>query len=170
MPWDDRYVLGVVDMDTTHEEFVTLVDALAAAPDAAFPALFARLQEHTRSHFENEARVMRACRFPAIGEHEGEHLRVLGELAHLGQRIAGGRLAMARAYVEACRSGSPTTWLPRMRPWRRASAGQRPDGRPQAGAAAPSPRAARAAACSMQALRTAGSRSRSQRRGMASSP
>ncbi len=100
MPWAERFALGVADMDATHREFVALADALATASDADFPARFAELREHTRQHFEHEGRLMRACRFPAIGEHEGEHLRVLGELAHLAARVAGGRLAMARAYVE----------------------------------------------------------------------
>jgi hemerythrin-like metal-binding protein len=100
MPWEERFALGVADMDATHQEFVDLADALATAADAEFPALFAQLREHTRQHFEHEARLMRSCRFPAIGEHEGEHLRVLGELAHLATRVAGGRLTMARAYVE----------------------------------------------------------------------
>lgn len=100
MPWEERFALGVADMDATHQEFVDLADALATAADAEFPDLFARLREHTRQHFEHEARLMRSCRFPAIGEHESEHLRVLGELAHLAARVAGGRLTMARAYVE----------------------------------------------------------------------
>ena len=51
-------------------------------PTRSFPALFVRLHEHTRQHFEHEGKLMKACRFPAIGEHNSEHLRVLGELAH----------------------------------------------------------------------------------------
>lgn len=44
---------------------------------------------------------MKACRFPAIGEHNSEHLRVLGELAHFGRSVAAGRLTLARDYVRA---------------------------------------------------------------------
>lgn len=101
MPWDDRYSLGVAEMDATHREFVAAADALLAASDAAFPALFAHLHEHTRRHFEHEGELMKACRFPAIGEHTSEHLRVLGELAHFARGVAAGRLAPARACVEA---------------------------------------------------------------------
>jgi hemerythrin len=43
---------------------------------------------------------MRQCRFPAIGEHEREHLRVLGELAHFSRAAKGGRLNLAHAYVK----------------------------------------------------------------------
>lgn len=99
--WDEaKFTLGVADMDATHREFVAQAAAIAVAPDSEFPALFAALREHTRKHFEHEGTLMRACRFPATGEHESEHLRILGELAHLSLRIGRGRLTMARAYVE----------------------------------------------------------------------
>ena len=91
MPWSERHELGVAEMDATHREFLDLAD---------FPALFARLQVHTRQHFENEERLMKASRFPAIGEHNSEHLRVLGELAHFARGVAAGRLGLARRYVQ----------------------------------------------------------------------
>lgn len=99
MPWHERQMLGVADMDATHREFVDLVDAIGQAGDAEFPALFAELREHSRRHFENEGKLMKACRFPAIGEHNSEHLRVLGELASVSRSVAAGRLGMAREYV-----------------------------------------------------------------------
>jgi hemerythrin len=43
---------------------------------------------------------MKACRFPAIGEHNGEHLRVLGELAHFATSVKVGRLVAARQYAQ----------------------------------------------------------------------
>ena len=100
MPWNERYTLGVAEMDATHQEFVALADALQAASDDEFPQLFAKLHEHTRLHFEHEGKLMKACRFPAIGEHNSEHLRVLGELAYFSRGVAGGRLMTARAYVK----------------------------------------------------------------------
>ncbi|MBI2306927.1 MAG: hemerythrin family protein [Rhodocyclales bacterium] len=101
MPWDDsRHALGVAAMDDTHREFVALVEAAVAATDAEFPALFAQLHAHTVRHFDDEARLMQSCRFAARSEHEGEHQRILGQLDFLAQRVRGGRLTMARAYVE----------------------------------------------------------------------
>jgi hemerythrin-like metal-binding protein len=101
MPWDERYRLGVSDMDATHREFVAAADALLAASDAEFPEMFSRLREHTRAHFEHEGMLMKTCRFPAIGEHHSEHLRVLGELAHFARGVAAGRLGMACNYVKS---------------------------------------------------------------------
>jgi hemerythrin-like metal-binding protein len=101
MPWNEQFVLGVAEMDATHQQFVELADALQAASDEEFPAIFARLHEHTRTHFEHEGKLMKSCRFPAIGEHNSEHLRVLGELAHFARGVKAGRLSSARAYAQA---------------------------------------------------------------------
>ncbi len=100
LAWDDtRHGLGVAEMDATHREFVTMAVALAQADDAAFPPLFARLLDHTRSHFAAEDAKMRASRLPAIGEHVGEHQRVLAELRAFNRSVQAGRLRLARAYV-----------------------------------------------------------------------
>lgn len=91
--------LGVAEMDATHAEFARLVGALEDAADADFAALFDVLAEHTERHFANESLLMQACRFPAVAEHESEHRRVLGEVAHIQRAIAAGRLRLARIYV-----------------------------------------------------------------------
>jgi len=98
--WDDaRHALGVAEMDHTHREFIALADRLASADDNAFPALFATLLDHTRSHFSAEDATMKATRFSAIGEHIGEHQRVLMELRQFNRSVQAGRMRMARAYV-----------------------------------------------------------------------
>jgi hemerythrin-like metal-binding protein len=93
------HAVGVAEMDATHQEFVEELTKLVKAGDEDFPHLFHALALHTRAHFENEGRLMRACRFPAIGIHESEHQRVLGELAQIGRGVARGSLGLARAYV-----------------------------------------------------------------------
>ncbi len=100
MPWCDSFSLGVAEMDATHQDFVALVDQLIEASDADFPAMFTQVREHTLLHFEHEKKLMKACRFSAIGEHESEHLRVLGELAHFSSSLRRGRLAAAREYAK----------------------------------------------------------------------
>lgn len=91
-------------MDQTHREFCALVELLSGADDAEFALLFGKLVEHTRQHFAEEGRLMRLCKFPAIGEHEGEHHRVLGEMLQFNRAVLRGRLPLARAYV---RTGLP---------------------------------------------------------------
>ncbi len=100
LTWDEsRHPLGVPGMDPMHREFVALAGALRDAADEDFVVLFDSLLDHAQCHFDNESVLMRECRFAAVGEHEGEHRRVLGELARLRAGIDKGRLAFARAYV-----------------------------------------------------------------------
>ncbi len=100
MPWDEAgHALGVAEMDDTHREFLSYVDALARASASDFPDLFAHMRHHTRKHFEREYQLMRECAFPATAEHEAEHARVLADLTHLSMRVQQGNLVMARAYV-----------------------------------------------------------------------
>ena len=96
--------LGVEEMDRDHGEFLALLARLNAADDAGFVVLFQTLVDHVRLHFIHEGRLMRLGKFPALGEHEGEHHRVMGELLQFNRNVKRGRLPLARAYV---RSGLP---------------------------------------------------------------
>lgn len=73
----ERHALGIEAMDTTHREFVTLLDALARADDAGFAA---------------------------PGEHEGEHFRLLGDLLQFQRAIQRGRPALALGLARTERS------------------------------------------------------------------
>ncbi len=97
--WDDRLTLGIPAMDRTHREMADLVNRMADCSNASFVYLYPDLVSHTHAHFATEEVLMRETRFPATAEHKSEHNRVLGELDAFGQRLASGRIAMARAYV-----------------------------------------------------------------------
>ena len=100
LAWDtQRHVLDGGDMDLAHQEFITLVNQTAGASQGEFAAHFLQLLEHTRQHFAHEEQLMEASNFPAIGEHKGEHRRILGELQQLATRAEKGTTSMARAYV-----------------------------------------------------------------------
>lgn len=104
---DETLALGQAEMDRTHHEMVDLINAAADAGDA-FPALFARLAEHTRAHFAREEAMMAACGDPAAKEHRQEHAKILAEFDFMARRIAQGRVSFARAFV---RERLPD-WLP----------------------------------------------------------
>jgi len=53
-------------------------------------ACFEVLFEHTREHFGREEEAMRRVGFPPYPVHQGEHERVLAELAAEGQAFAAG--------------------------------------------------------------------------------
>ena len=92
-------LLGDAAMDRTHSEFMQQLKALQSAAPAQFPALFARLGEHTQTHFAAELAMMEASGYPALAEHRADHNRVLGEFAQFQARLDKGRQAMVRAWV-----------------------------------------------------------------------
>lgn len=102
LTWDAaRHGLGLEAMDGTHREFLSLLEILAQSDDTDFAFLFQKLVDHTRLHFAEEGRLMRVAKFPALGEHEGEHHRIYGDLMQFNRAVKRGRLALARAYVKS---------------------------------------------------------------------
>jgi hemerythrin-like metal-binding protein len=103
--WDAAaFAIGVADMDAAHKQFIDLLNQLDGAVNSEFAALFTRLLEHTRAHFEDEEARMQLCGFPAIAEHSGEHRRVLGELTQIKRQVDKGLVSFGRCYV---REGLP---------------------------------------------------------------
>ncbi|MBT8439318.1 MAG: hemerythrin family protein [Gammaproteobacteria bacterium] len=97
---DEQYLLGIVNMDNTHKEFVSLVNQLAAAADTDFATLFDELITHTQAHFLQEEKLMMASNFPAYAEHNDEHARILGELNQFKKRVDKGLIAFGRNYIK----------------------------------------------------------------------
>lgn len=159
--WDDRYLVGLHDIDTAHREFTLLVDALlVAADDALLPALdaFAR---HAEEHFGTEEQLMERYAFPARECHAEEHAKVLASVHEVRALAAEGDLQTARELAQALADWFPghtdyldsaiATWvvkktaggapvvLRRMR--NTARAGAEPGPEPVRGSAAPQARA-----------------------------
>lgn len=96
---DNHFALGITEMDDTHRELVTLINALDNAHGSAFLGLFTELLYHTRDHFEREKQLMHASGFPTRNEHEAEHRQVLTELIQLQMSLKKGFIPIARNYV-----------------------------------------------------------------------
>lgn len=105
--WHDDLRLGFAPMDATHEEFLSLVDALRAAPDAAVAEALAAVHAHTREHFAAEERWMDETGFPAAGCHRDEHAAVLASMEGVGRKAAAGDVEAARRLARAL-----TEWFP----------------------------------------------------------
>lgn len=89
LEWSDELVLDVARMDSTHQEFVELYQALrtAAAEDriACLDAFIA----HSEAHFGQEDRWMEIVGFTG-GCHQAEHARVLEVLREIRGLLAQG--------------------------------------------------------------------------------
>lgn len=79
LAWTDKLVLNQPQLDTTHEEFVGLLNAFGAALDTgedALPAYHALLT-HTEAHFAMEEDWMARCGFDPVNCHASQHKMVL---------------------------------------------------------------------------------------------
>ena len=99
--WHDDLRLGFTPMDDTHEEFLRLVDALLAAPDAGVAQALAAVFAHSREHFALEERWMAETDFPARDCHADEHAAVLASMEGVTRRVAEGDVETARSLARA---------------------------------------------------------------------
>ena len=79
LAWTDNLVLNQPQLDTTHEEFVELLNAFGAALDAGTDALpaYHALLAHTEAHFAMEEDWMGRCGFEPQNCHSSQHAMVL---------------------------------------------------------------------------------------------
>ena len=79
LAWSERLVLNQPTLDTTHEEFVGLLNAYGEALDAGVDALpaYQALLAHTEAHFAMEEDWMARCGFEAQNCHSSQHAMVL---------------------------------------------------------------------------------------------
>jgi hemerythrin len=101
LAWSDEFLLGYGPMDSCHEEFVGLVEALRRAGDDAVPAAFDRLFAHTRVHFGDEDSLMRETAFPSVECHCDEHAAVLRSFEGVQERVVSGDFEAARSLAQA---------------------------------------------------------------------
>ncbi len=96
----EKLVLNHDDIDSDHQIFIELIDKILGADKKSFASCFNELVEHTQAHFNRENELMTQTGYKAIGEHKGEHDRVLGDLMRFKQRVDAGSFAFARAFVK----------------------------------------------------------------------
>lgn len=90
LQWSDALSLDLPIMDNTHREFVQLLALAQRSTDADLPSAWQRLIAHTRDHFGQEDRWMRATRFVASNCHSQQHQVVLQVMSEgLGHASAG---------------------------------------------------------------------------------
>ncbi len=109
MAWSDACLLGYAPLDAVHREFVDLVGALQAAPDADLPGRLADVSAHAVAHFEEERRWMQESSFPAMQCHSDEHEAVLRSLHEVGELVRAGAPASLCRDLAAALAG----WFPR---------------------------------------------------------
>jgi hemerythrin len=92
--------LGEPVTDSTHAEFVRLLETAANADDAGFLAGLDAWIDHTQYHFDMEEQWMEAMGFGPLGCHRDEHRQVLSVAATVREQVArDGDFAVGRRLV-----------------------------------------------------------------------
>jgi len=99
--WDDSYELGHDEMDGTHREFVTCVDAMLQAADADQARALDAFSAHARRHFTEEDHWMAQTAYGNAGCHVDEHAAVLKSIDDVGAALASGRHDVVRSFARA---------------------------------------------------------------------
>ena len=79
LAWTESLVLNHPKLDTTHQEFIELLNAFGVALDGGVDALpaYHALLAHTEAHFAMEEDWMARCGFEAQNCHASQHAMVL---------------------------------------------------------------------------------------------
>ena len=79
---DSRYLIGITEIDSQHEEIETIFIALQEAIDDQkcrqdIPGILADLYDKLKFHFSYEESVMQISSYPETQEHKRAHLAIL---------------------------------------------------------------------------------------------
>ena len=105
--WNSEFDVGHDQMDATHREFVSCVDALMRATDNELATQLEGFAEHAPRHFAEEDAAMRSSAYSAGGCHIEEHEAVLRSLDEVRTALAQGRPEVVRAFARAL-----AAWFP----------------------------------------------------------
>ena len=102
LEWQDSvHALQGGPMDTAHQEFVTLTNALADAPDAEELARLTQLFVHCKEHFAQDKAWMQTSQMPAIDNHLRDHEGVLTLLESAAADLRAGTHGAGRDVAES---------------------------------------------------------------------
>lgn len=84
--WNDRYTLGLPEIDSQHRELVETMNRLWSClvlpgRGAEVAEILNELTDYTRTHFVAEETLMRIQSYPRLAEHLAEHQQFIDELA-----------------------------------------------------------------------------------------
>lgn len=100
LTWSEDLAMHVEFMDDTHREFIDLVNTINNCVDRSqLIDRYQQLIKHTQHHFQREEQVMLKTKYPAIGEHQSDHRRVLNELTGFQRSLHRGRTQLVKSFL-----------------------------------------------------------------------
>lgn len=95
MHWDEKYCVGLREIDDEHRSLIKSVNELHAAIEARMDreeikGFFARVEREIGAHFDHEERLMREYDYQAYEEHRADHQRLLEDIEDIAKDFADG--------------------------------------------------------------------------------
>jgi hemerythrin len=92
LTWSKRLSVGNETLDSEHKTIIDLVrrveHSIRAKDSARFAEALKRLEEATRKHFANEAKIAHAIEYP-FSHHHQEHQYIVKEMMAIEKELAG---------------------------------------------------------------------------------
>ncbi|MCC6713638.1 MAG: hemerythrin family protein [Gammaproteobacteria bacterium] len=95
MHWDEKYCVGLPEIDDEHRNLVMSVNELHAAIVARMDrgeikGFFAKVNREVSAHFEHEERLMHEHQYQGYAEHRADHQRLLEDIGDIATDFADG--------------------------------------------------------------------------------
>jgi hemerythrin len=90
LQWTENLSVGVPRMDEHHKKLVDLInqlfDAMSGDATATVDSVLADLLDYTRYHFAEEEKLLAACSYPDLEEHQAVHRAMVKEVLDMRER------------------------------------------------------------------------------------
>jgi hemerythrin len=98
--WDDKYSVGVREMDSQHKTLIDLLNELFEAMNAnrskeILGATLSKLVNYTKTHFAAEERLMEQHNYPDLAAQKREHVALTDKVIAFKQDFDAGKVSMS---------------------------------------------------------------------------
>ena len=92
MNWDEKYAVGISEIDQQHKRLIQMINDLHEALVAkrgqqALADIVGRMVDYTAYHFSTEESLMKNNGYPQYGSHKHEHEGFAAKALELKQRV-----------------------------------------------------------------------------------
>jgi hemerythrin len=90
--WNDRYSVGVAQVDQQHKKLVALINQLHEAMSsgkgqAVLGPVCTELVSYARTHFAQEEQMLKLHRYPDLTAHQAVHAKLTAEVGELQKKL-----------------------------------------------------------------------------------
>lgn len=99
MQWDEKYSVGIREIDDQHKQLISMLSELYEAMQAQkandiLGQIVTKLVNYTKTHFANEEGYMQRAGYPAFPEHKREHENFTNKVLAFKTDFDSGKTAM----------------------------------------------------------------------------